>query len=304
MYVVSIHEGAPVPHATRAWHPPLPDATRTLLPGRAAAPYADLFASLAKRGADLVDRQHELLEALQHREEDPQRLAGLFRLDHLAAQLRRNTNGVLVLAGLPTIRSIHVPTVLSELAYAAVSEVNGYQRVSVGAFPTRRVHEHVASDLVHVLGDLLENALAASPRSGGVWVRGERRTTPGRNAPALVRVGDSGAGVSDAVLESLNDTLARRADHGNVGRGVGLVVTRELARRHGLSVRYSRLVSGGLVATVTVPDELFEPAGFSRSDARQAERGIGQGPGMRSDGGAEELGGTNGAQVRQRREAR
>jgi hypothetical protein len=130
---------------------------------------AQLFASVAARGASLVERAHAQLDALQLREQDPQRLAALFGLDHLAAQLRRNSNAALVLAGLPTIRSIPVPTLLSELVYAAVCEVDGYQRVTVGAFPTRRVRPDVASDLVHLLGDLLENALAVSPRAGGVW---------------------------------------------------------------------------------------------------------------------------------------
>jgi hypothetical protein len=232
-----------------------------MLPSEQAGRTAELFASLAERGAALVDRQHELLEGLQRREEDPQRLAGLFTLDHLAAQLRRNSNAALVLAGLPTIRSIHAPTVLSELASAAVSEVNGYQRITVGAFPTRRVQAHVASDLVHLLGDLFENALTVSPRSGGVWVRGERPTSEGTDAPALVRIGDSGTGLSDAALENLNDMLAGRADHPRTGRGVGLVATREIARRHALTVGFRRLVSGGLVATVALPDALFEPTG-------------------------------------------
>jgi signal transduction histidine kinase len=232
------------------------------VPIQEARPTADLFASLAERGAALVDRQHDVLEALQHREEDPQRLAGLFSLDHLAAQLRRNNNAALVLAGLPTIRSIHAPTLLSELAYAAVSEVNGYQRVSMGAFPTRRVQAHVASDLVHVLGDLLENALAVSPRSGGVWVRGARPATVGTGAPTLVSVGDSGNAVPDAALEELNDMLAGRVDHLRTGHGVGLVVTREIARRHSLAVDFKRLVTGGLVATVALHDALFEPTGM------------------------------------------
>ena len=229
------------------------------LPRDDAMPVADLFAALAERGAALVDRQHEVLEALQQREEDPQRLAGLFRLDHLAAQLRRNSNAALVLAGLPTIRSIQVPTMLSELACAAVSEVNGYQRVTMGAFPARRAQAHVASDLVHLLGDLLENALAASPRAGGVWVRGEGPASAGAHAPAVIRIGDSGKGLPDAALENLNDIVAGRASPAGTGPEVGLVVTREIAHRHGVTVCFGRLVSGGLVATVTLPDALFEP---------------------------------------------
>ncbi|NYG06776.1 signal transduction histidine kinase [Phycicoccus badiiscoriae] len=232
------------------------DARRSL-PSDGEIPTANLFAWIAERGATLIDRQHEVLERLQLREEDPQRLAGLFRLDHLAAQLRRNSNTALVLAGLPTIRSIDAPTVLSELAHAAVSEVNGYQRVTVGAFPTRRVQAHAASDLVHLLGDLLENALAMAPRTGGVWIRGERPQAEGTGAPALLRVGDSGAHVSDELLGQLNDSLAGLARNGG-GTGVGLVVTREIARRHSLTVHFQRLVSGGLVATVALPEALFE----------------------------------------------
>jgi signal transduction histidine kinase len=236
---------------------------------------ADLFASLAERCAALVDRQHQLLDALQNREEDPQRLAGLFSLDHVAAQLRRNSNAALVLAGRPTIRSIHVPTALSELASAAVCEVNGYQRVTIGAFPTRRVQSHTASDLVHLLGDLLENALAVSPRSGRVWVSGERPRSTGGDGPAVVRVGDSGTAVSDAALKNLNDMLAGRATHIGTGRGVGLVVAREIARRHSLTVQFARLASGGLVATVVLPDALFEaqaqqaPPSGSRGSSRR-----------------------------------
>jgi signal transduction histidine kinase len=221
-----------------------------------------------------VDRQHAVLEALQDGEQDPQRLAGLFRLDHLAAQLRRNSNAALVLAGLPTIRSIHVPTLLSELAAAAVCEVNGYQRVTVGAFPTGRVQAHVASDLVHLLGDLLENALAVSPRASGVWVRGERPHWAGTNAPAIVKIGDSGPEVSHAAIEQLNDVVAGPGTPMRTGRGVGLVVTREIARRHGLTVQFRPLASGGLVVSVAIPDALFEPHGAARPTPTQADHRI------------------------------
>lgn len=219
---------------------------------------ADHFVFLAERGAALVDRQHALLEALQDREEDPERLAGLFRLDHLAAQLRRNSNAGLVLAGLPTIRRVHVPALLSELACAAISEVDGYQRVGIGAFPTRLVQPRVASDLVHLLGDLLANALAASPRAGRVSVRGERHRSATTDTAVLIRVVDSGTGVSGEDLDHLNDVLSGRAADSH-GTGLGLVVAREIARRHSLTVQLDPLVGGGVVATIALPDAVFEP---------------------------------------------
>lgn len=254
--MVSVHDGSATPVSDRASDPNSWASTT----GEEATGTARLFASLAERAAALVDRQHAQLDALQLREEDPQRLAGLFRLDHLAAQLRRNNNAALILAGLPSIRSIRVPTLLSELVGAAVSEVDGYQRVTVGAFPTRRMRAEVASDLVHLVGDLLENALAVSPRAGGVWVRGERAKPAGTSALAVLKVGDSGTRIPDSALDDLNNMLAGRAAQAGAGRGVGLVVTREIARRHALTVQFSRLVSGGLVATVALPEAAFEHA--------------------------------------------
>lgn len=150
---------------------------------------------------------------------------------------------------------------LSELACAAVSEVNEYQRVTVGAFPMRHVQAHVASDLVHMMGDLLENALAVSPRSGRVWVRGQLHTSAGTSYPPLVRVGDSGTGVTNAALQRLDDIVAGRASQLGTSPAVGIVVIHEIAHRHGLTIRFRRLVGGVLVATVALPDALFEPTG-------------------------------------------
>ena len=271
--MVPVQDGAATTGSDRASDPARWPPTM----GGEATATAHRFASLAERAAELVDRQHAQLEALQLREEDPQRLAGLFRLDHLAAQLRRNNNAALILAGLPSIRSIRVPTLLSELVAAAVSEVDGYQRVTVGAFPTRRVRTEVASDLVHLVGDLLENALAASPRAGRVWVRGERAKPAGTSAPAMVKVGDSGSGLSDGALDDLNNMLTGRAAHTSAGRGVGLVVAREIARRHALTVQFRRLVSGGLVASVALPETAFEAgtAGTTTTEPRPDHRDAG-----------------------------
>ena len=49
--------------------------------------------------ASLVDQQLSLIDRLERNEEDPERLESLFRLDHLAARMRRNGANLLVLAG-------------------------------------------------------------------------------------------------------------------------------------------------------------------------------------------------------------
>jgi signal transduction histidine kinase len=83
---------------------------------------------------------------------------------------------------------------------------------------------------------------------------------PRQPAPIVIRIGDNGKGLPDAALEDLNDIVAGRDSAAGTGAGVGLVVTREIAHRHGVTVCFGRLVSGGLVATVALPDALFGPS--------------------------------------------
>src|SRR5204862_510799 len=54
---------------------------------------------LARRIRTLVTRQLRLLDQFERDETDPELLARLFALDHLAARLRRNGENLLVLAG-------------------------------------------------------------------------------------------------------------------------------------------------------------------------------------------------------------
>ena len=58
-----------------------------------------MFVNLARRSQVLVERQLELLDDLEREEADPDQLENLFKLDHLAARMRRNDESLLVLAG-------------------------------------------------------------------------------------------------------------------------------------------------------------------------------------------------------------
>ena len=59
----------------------------------------DMFETMSRRNRSLVDQQLSLIDRLERNEEDPERLDSLFRLDHLAARMRRNGANLLVLAG-------------------------------------------------------------------------------------------------------------------------------------------------------------------------------------------------------------
>lgn len=142
---MSVHEGAPAPGSTRAMSPVI-EAPMSL-PSDETMPTADLFASLAA----LVDRQHEMLEALQHREEDPPttRRSGQPRSPRRPTtrqQPRRTRPG----------RAAHHPQHSRPDRSQRTRLRSGLRGKRVpsshsGAFPTRRVQAHIASDVVHLL---------------------------------------------------------------------------------------------------------------------------------------------------------
>lgn len=56
------------------------------------------FVNLALRTLGLVERQLGVIEGLEEREQDPDRLGTLFKLDHFATVMRRHSENLLVLA--------------------------------------------------------------------------------------------------------------------------------------------------------------------------------------------------------------
>ncbi|WP_233289222.1 nitrate- and nitrite sensing domain-containing protein, partial [Kitasatospora sp. MBT63] len=58
-----------------------------------------MFTNLSRRSQGLIQRQLSLISELESREADPDQLASLFKLDHLATRMRRNGENLLVLAG-------------------------------------------------------------------------------------------------------------------------------------------------------------------------------------------------------------
>ncbi|HEY1440857.1 MAG TPA: ATP-binding protein, partial [Mycobacterium sp.] len=79
----------------------------------------DMFETMSRRSRSLVDQQLQLIDRLERNEEDPDRLDSLFRLDHLAARLRRNSANLLVLAGAQLARDQREPVPLATVINAA-----------------------------------------------------------------------------------------------------------------------------------------------------------------------------------------
>ncbi|NUR74227.1 MAG: hypothetical protein HOU81_25745 [Hamadaea sp.] len=222
----------------------------------------DIVVNLARRSQSLVERQLKVVEELERDERDPERLAALFRLERLTARMRRTNENLLVLAGGSARRRSREPVPLAALVLAAVSENEQYQRVRAEVEDGVQVSGVVAADLVHLLAELLENAVGYSPPTSVVTVTGER-TAPG----ARVIVTDQGIGMRDEVRDELNQLLADPPEvDASVTERMGLVVIGHLAARHDLRVTLAA-AAGGVRATVELPEAVLEPRKRDRTAA-------------------------------------
>ncbi|MDD9368642.1 MAG: HAMP domain-containing protein, partial [Acidimicrobiales bacterium] len=91
---------------------------------------ADSFVNLGRRNQNLLGRQLDFITELESNETDPDSLANLFRLDHLATRMRRNAESLLVLAGIEPPRQWTAPVRITDVIRAALGEVEDYQRVT------------------------------------------------------------------------------------------------------------------------------------------------------------------------------
>jgi hypothetical protein len=237
-------------------------ATPAGLAAAAAAPAAEpsaeplyqVLGGLALRDLTLVESLLEVVEQLESREEDPQQLDSLFRVDHLATRMRRNSENLLVLAGQDRESQDFDPVSLLDVARAAVSEIADYNRAQVAPLPGVQVLGIAAADVTHILAELLDNAMSKSPESAEVVIRAERTG----DGTLVVSVEDTGIGIPVDRLNEINARLSRApVVDVAVTRHMGLYVVGRLAYRHGIRVQLRERPYGGIVASVVVPSQLI-----------------------------------------------
>jgi signal transduction histidine kinase len=220
------------------------------------ASVATMFVNLARRSQILVDRLIGHLDRLERGEEDPDRLAELFQLDHLATRMRRNDENLLVLAGADSTRIQREPAPLMDVLRAAQSEVEHYTRIEFGMIDRDvEIAAHAVNDMVHLIAELLDNATAFSPPDSAVVVEARR---VGDRAVLLVE--DRGIGISPDQLGDLNERLANPpVVDVAVSRMMGLVVVARLAARHGVKVELRPARERGTIADLTLPASVLVP---------------------------------------------
>ncbi|HSR82687.1 MAG TPA: nitrate- and nitrite sensing domain-containing protein [Streptosporangiaceae bacterium] len=159
-----------------------------------------MFVNLSRRSQSLVERQIRLIDDLEQGEQDPDRLASLFQMDHLATRMRRNSENLLVLAGHDASRRWNQPVALVDVLRAAVSEIEQYERVTLNVQPGIAVRGHAVNDVVHLLAELAENATSFSSAETPVAVAGHLLTSGG----VLLDITDHGVGMGAEEMAHAN----------------------------------------------------------------------------------------------------
>jgi anti-sigma regulatory factor (Ser/Thr protein kinase) len=223
---------------------------------RRAATLTNLLVNLGRRNQSLIDKQLELIDGLESNQQDPELLAGLFKLDHMVTRQRRNAESLLVLAGSRRSRAWTDALPISDVLRGAISEVNQMERIQLEIQPGNDLvfaGTH-AVDLSHLIAELLENATLYSSPATTVTLRVQRNALQFR-----VWVIDSGVGMTDEELGAANHRVLDPPDIDEITTDqVGFQVVGRLAQRIGARVRLQNNPAGGVAVSVDLPPSSFE----------------------------------------------
>ncbi|HVQ94160.1 MAG TPA: ATP-binding protein, partial [Mycobacteriales bacterium] len=218
---------------------------------------SDMLVNLARRNQNLLYRQLDLINQLEEHEQDPDALADLFQLDHLATRIRRNAENLLVLSGEEPARKWGRPVPLADVVRAAIAETEDLDRVDFAVDESLAVSGRVVSDLTHLLAEIIENAVHFSPPAMSVMLRS--RTYHQSAGAQVLSIEDWGVGMTPQEMAEANELLAapREVDL-SVSQRLGLHVVARLAQRYRISVSLTATPGGGVTAVVVLPPELFD----------------------------------------------
>ncbi|MFY1689589.1 nitrate- and nitrite sensing domain-containing protein [Plantactinospora sp. WMMB782] len=203
---------------------------------------------------------------------DEKQLKLLFDATHQITQGRRFFENLIILAGDQVGRRFSKPVSVSRALLAAIAESKHYQRITLRGAPDLAIAGHAVTETIHLLAELLDNALTFSPPTTTVWV-----TCSEVKHGIAVEIEDGGVGMSAENLERANALLATAPTPDVTdlrdGKQIGLNVVAELAKRSGIRVTLRPSAYGGTLAIVLIPERVIarDAAAAAAADAA-AER--------------------------------
>lgn len=215
-----------------------------------------MLMGVARRPQRPLQRGLKVVEDLQAQVGDEKLLTDLFDIHHQLNQTRRFLENLVILAGGQIGRRFQNPVALRRVLLASFSEARNYQRITLRRADDVALAGHAVAEVIHLLAELLDNALAFSRPDTTVWVTSSRV-----QHGVAVEIEDAGVGMSAEAVERAN-TLLATAPTPDVtelrdGAQIGLHVVAELAKREGVQISLRRSAYGGLLAIVLLPERIL-----------------------------------------------
>jgi anti-sigma regulatory factor (Ser/Thr protein kinase) len=126
--------------------------------------------------------------------------------------------------------------------------------VRIDAAPDRMIVGRAASDIVHLMAELIDNALSYSPPGSPVTIQAGED-----DGKVEIEIIDNGLGMAGDALAQANDSLKRGGEVTiDTARRMGLFVVSRLAEEHGLKVKLRRNTNGGgIIASISLPTSVL-----------------------------------------------
>lgn len=208
------------------------------------------YARLMERGlqAPLTSQQHEALTGIRE---------GTRHVIELIRELMQYTTSV----GRPTgilLMHVEVETTLraAESLVAPQARAKGVA-IEIAPGRTGAAVSANTSKLLQVVLNLLDNAVKFTPAGGTITTSWEVVVAPdGRSEHIAIRVGDTGRGIAGDELSAVFDPYVQVGEHDaskDTGVGLGLAISRELARGMRGDLIVTSTPGVGSVFTLTLP---------------------------------------------------
>ncbi|MFG1918153.1 nitrate- and nitrite sensing domain-containing protein [Micromonospora sp. NPDC048898] len=215
---------------------------------RARAQVTAMITAVGRRLQTLTDHLLGSIDRLERDEENPERLEMVFAVDEQATQLRRYGSNLLIVAGGGPVQSQPDPVVLADLVNAALSEIEGFARITTEQLVEVEIDVRAVGAVKSILAELMDNATRFSADQVRVLAGWS-----GHDVQILIV--DTGLGMSPEQFQRANTLLASSEIEVTVANQMGLIVTSRLAVEFGVRVRLRATQPTGVTAEVLVPAE-------------------------------------------------
>ncbi|MCX4682211.1 nitrate- and nitrite sensing domain-containing protein [Streptomyces sp. NBC_01433] len=208
-------------------------------------------AMAATRASGLTRNLLADLDTLQQRyDSDRELVTGLYALEYTATRERRLLENLLVLSGGWLDEGSDRPVYIADIVMSAIGESDGMGRTKDDVRAQAWIQAGAAPELIHLLAELIENAVKFSPKEFPVVIR-----VSGTSAGIAIEVEDRGQPLQAEHLAGLTARLAYTPLYQELTETdqFGLFVVGRLAQRMGLTVTLRDSPFGGVTAIVLVP---------------------------------------------------